>query len=66
MPAAEGFEEELQKINSTKIKLTSYKIGEKYFCHISNLDPGATIARAEGASRDEAKRSALRKAQNRL
>ena len=48
------------------LKLTSYQIGDRFYCHVSNFDPGATIARAEAASPEEAEREALRKARARL
>ncbi len=46
--------------------VTSYRIGERFYCQIASLDPGATIARAEGSTRDEAEELASRKAAKRL
>ncbi len=66
MPAAELFNEEVREIGGQRVKVTSYKIGERYFCHITNVDPDATIARARGDSRDEAETEALRRATARL
>ena len=48
------------------INITTYKIGERYFCHIDNVNPGATIARTEAASLEEARELALQKATTRL
>jgi hypothetical protein len=62
----EGHESEQAEINGVQIKVTSYQIGERYFCHVTNIDPGATIARGEGSSRDEAREVALSKATSRL
>jgi len=61
-----GHESELTEINGVQIHLTSYQIGERYFCHVTNIDPGATIARGEGGGRDEAREVALSKATRRL
>lgn len=48
------------------VEITSYRLGPAFRCSVANLDPGATIARAEGASREEAERVALEKAAARL
>jgi hypothetical protein len=62
----EGHESEQAEINGVQIKVTSYQIGERYFCHVTNIDPGATIARGEGDTREEAREVALSKATHRL
>jgi hypothetical protein len=48
------------------VKMTSYKLGEKYIAKIDNVSPGAQIARAEGATREEAEGKATEDAQRRL
>jgi hypothetical protein len=48
------------------VRMTSYKLGEKYFAKIDNVSPGARIARAEGATREEAESKATEDAQRRL
>ena len=63
---SEGFQSTAREIAGTQVNVESYKIGERYFCHISNRDPGATIARAEGGTREEAEKSAIAKATGRL
>lgn len=56
-----------RELEGIQINITSYKIGEQYYCHITNLDPGATIARAEATtSQDDAEQIALARAQERL
>ncbi len=62
----EGHQSEATEINGVELRVTSYQIGARYFCHVSNVDPGATIARGEGGSRDEAREMALSKATRRL
>lgn len=54
------------EVAGVKISLQSYQIGARFYCHVSNFDPGATIARAQADSAEEAKREALRKAAERL
>jgi hypothetical protein len=48
------------------IVVESYKLGDVYYCTISNADPGARFARAEGSSRDEAEKQALERAERHL
>jgi hypothetical protein len=44
------------------ISIESYKLADVYHCTIRNVDPGARIARADGASKAEAESRALEKA----
>ena len=44
------------------ISIETYKLGDVYHCTISNVDPGARFARADGSTKDEAERIALEKA----
>lgn len=66
MPKAENYQIEEKNVNSVDLKITTYQIGEQFYCHIENKDPGATIARAEGTDREEARQHALAKAEKRL
>ena len=45
-----------------KIRLHSYRLGNEYFCTADNVDPGAWLARAQGASREEAEERAGKRA----
>lgn len=63
---AEEYESEVKELNGTKVEIRAYKIGDSYYCHVNNTDPGATIARGEGKTRDEAINAAIAKAQQRL
>jgi len=65
MPATEGYKVEETQINGTPVTVTTYKIGQTYYCHISNKDPGATIARAQGANLEEARKLAMAKCEQR-
>jgi hypothetical protein len=59
---AEGYTRREQELSGWSILLETYRLGDKYFCTISNVDPGARLARAEGPTREEAERIALEKA----
>lgn len=63
---AEQYQDELKEVNGISIRIVTYKIGDEYFCHISNADPGATIARAAGSTVEEARQKAMQKANERL
>lgn len=62
----ENYVLESRQINGVNIDIQSYSIGGRFFCHISNTDPGATIARGRGATREEAIEEALTKTRSRL
>lgn len=66
MTDAQDYEDQDRRINGTPVKVTSYRLGEAYYCQVANADPGATICRAEGATRDQAVDAAVRKATERL
>jgi hypothetical protein len=63
---AENYQKEKREVEGKMINITTYKIGERYFCHIDNVSPGATIARTEGATLEEARELALQKVTVRL
>ncbi len=66
MAKAELYESQESLIKETPVTITTYKIGERFFCHVENKDPGATIARAEGDTREQALETAVAKATARL
>ena len=59
---AEGYTRREQELSGWSILLETYRLGDQYFCTISNVDPGARVARAEGQTREDAERIALEKA----
>jgi hypothetical protein len=63
---AQDYHTESREVAGVAIKVTTYRIGDPYHCHVANADPGATIARAEAATREEAERAAVAKATERL
>lgn len=44
------------------ISIETYKLGNLYHCTISNVDPGARFARADGSTKEEAEQAAIEKA----
>ena len=63
---AEEYQAEQRELAGIPMRVESYKIGDRYYCHTSNVDPGATVARAEGGTRADAIDAALLKVANRL
>lgn len=66
MANAQDYQVQDRQINGTPVKVTSYRLDEAYYCQVANADPGATIARAEGATRQQALDAALSKATEKL
>jgi len=44
------------------ITIETYKLGDVYHCTISNVDPGARFARADGLTKEAAEEHAIEKA----
>lgn len=63
---AEEYTERNETIDTWPVHIVTYRIGEKYYCTIDNVDPGARFARAEGGTREDAERTALEKAKKHL
>jgi hypothetical protein len=59
---SEDFRERRQQVSGWDINIVSHRIGDRYYCTIDNVDPGARIARADGPTREEAEAAALEKA----
>ena len=62
----EGYQRRTDQLDGWPIGITSYKLGTSYVCMIDNVDPGATIARVEAPSAEEAEHQALDRARDRL
>ncbi len=63
---AEDYSERELGVAGWPVRLTSYKLGDTYYCKADNVSPGAAIARTTGATRQEAEEAALEKARQRL
>lgn len=66
MSKPEGYLVEPKEISGWKVNVTSYSIGDEFYCHIDNIDPGAVIVRTEAPTREEAVLLAFARAQERL
>jgi hypothetical protein len=51
-----------QELAGWPVTIETYKLGAVYHCTIANVDPGARVARADGATREEAESRAIEKA----
>ena len=63
---AQSYVRRQAKMLDWDVAITTYKIGDRYYCVIDNVSPGATIARAEGSTCDQAESEALAIAEERL
>jgi len=45
------------------VRITSYQLEGRYFAMVDNVSPGASIARGEGTTREEAESAACRDAE---
>ena len=58
----EGYSRRQEDLAGWPVTIETYKLGDVYHCTIASVDPGARIARADGASRAEAEQRAIEKA----
>lgn len=63
---AEGFERTVESLSGWDVGIVSYALRGTWICKIDNVSPGANIARATGATREEARAAAIAKAAPRL
>ena len=59
---SEEFLEHREELSGWQVNIVSYRVGERFYCTIDNVDPGARFARAEGSTREEAEKVAIEKA----
>ena len=63
---AEEYTERQEVIDGWKVHIVTYRLGDRFYCTIDNVDPGARFVRAEGATREEVERVGLEKARKYL
>jgi hypothetical protein len=63
---AEEFSERTIELAGWPVRVTTYKVGEKYHAKVDNVSPGAAVSRDEGDSKDAAEAAAISKAEERL
>ena len=61
---AENFFTRVDREGNWKLRITSYKLGDKYVCVVDNVDPGARLAHASAATRQKAELKAVGKARH--
>jgi hypothetical protein len=49
-------------IDGWPLRLTSYRIGDRYICQADNVSPGACLARISASTAEEAESQAVSKA----
>jgi len=59
---AEEFSERTVDVAGWQCRLTTYRLGGVYHCTADNVSPGARVARATGATKEEAEAHALKRA----
>lgn len=62
MLKSEDYREVKRDLDGWAVTVVTYRVGDRYYCTVESVDPGARFARAEAASRDEAETLALDKA----
>ncbi|MGH9559283.1 MAG: hypothetical protein ACRD30_08575 [Bryobacteraceae bacterium] len=62
----ENFSERKIEIDGWPVNLTSYRIGETFYCKADNVSPGAQIARTTGETLEQAEQKAIERAKERL
>ncbi|MGQ0657491.1 MAG: hypothetical protein ACT4NU_05255 [Chromatiales bacterium] len=63
---AENYVRRRAKLVDWDVAITTYKIGDQYHCVIDNVSPGATIARTEAGTLEQAESEAIVIAEERL
>lgn len=63
---AEAFTERSETVDGWKVNIVTYHIGDRWYCAIDNVDPGARFARAEASTKEDVERIALEKARKYL
>ena len=63
MPKPEEYSERKTTLAGWPVVITTYRLGSVYHTTVNNVDPGATVAKAEGATKDEAESTAIKDAE---
>ena len=63
---AEDYAERMLEIAGWPLRITSYRIGERWYAKADNVSPGAWFAKGIADSREAAEQEAIEKARVRL
>ena len=58
----EAYSRDERELAGWPVTVETYALDGVYHCTIANIDPGARITRADGATKEEAERKAIEKA----
>ena len=58
-PRAEHYTWRKDKIGEWSLGVVTYRFDGTWYCEVDNFDPGARLARRQGATREEAENAAL-------
>jgi rhodanese-related sulfurtransferase len=53
------YSERILELAGWKVRLTSYRLGDKCYCKADNVEPGACITRTQGLTKEEAEHKAI-------
>lgn len=53
------YSERILELGGWKVRLTSYRLGDKCYCKADNVEPGACISRSQGITKEEAEQKAI-------
>ena len=62
----EEYQEHKTEVAGWPVNLASYRLGAVFHCKADNVSPGAALARTTGATREEAEKKALDRAEQLL
>jgi hypothetical protein len=62
----EEYQERRVEVAGWPVNVTSYRLGEVFHAKADNVSPGASLARTTGATREEAEKKALDRAEQLL
>jgi hypothetical protein len=63
---AEEYQERKLEIAGWPVNVSSYRLGTEWHSKADNVSPGANLARATGATREEAEQKVLKRAEELL
>lgn len=63
---AEQYQETKLEVAGWPVNVSSYRLGEAWHAKADNVSPGAALARATGATREEAEKKVLTRAEELL
>ena len=66
MASSNEFQERQIELAGWPVRLTSYRVGDKYVCQADNVSPAACLARFSAPTLQEAESQAISKAQHLL